>query len=259
MLLVWGQRPENENHEALQQWIDSDDAWELYQRLIKDVQREQPFEQLALTMAALMSFRRLRPDHDDDRTGPVSQSFVGDMHACVSGLPLRHSGRVMEAMMFPLIRLVREKQFVDLAIFLATTLDRDEPPLHLLDGLSDEYIRWRMTRLSHTSAMKIVDAELSALQLCLLCDSLSIGSDQNRAVSRYPRNLRCLKFAHNRRCIDNLAYPGSCQDPTSDCHDFFRVRDVDTVDDAVLVSLLNNDQVTKEVHEWTYVDAANLK
>lgn len=48
-----------------QEWASSKDGRNLYMRLTSDARDSQSVEQLALTMAALMSYRRLFLDHLD--------------------------------------------------------------------------------------------------------------------------------------------------------------------------------------------------
>ncbi|ETN44750.1 uncharacterized protein HMPREF1541_10420 [Cyphellophora europaea CBS 101466] len=242
MLLIWGQQMGSQNCEALQQWLDSEDASKLYDGLLKDVQTEQPLEQLVITMAALVSFHRWHPDYDDDTLELTYGSFLADMHACVTGLRLENSGKVMERVVFSLIRVVQEQQFEDLAIFLATTLDRDQPALHYLDGLTDEYFRWRTAGHSHMKGMKMAYGRLFTLQLCPLLDSLSISTDPTGAVSRYFLRSPSPKLAHVRRlgeCFTS-ANPAQWHDSVLDCYKYVRIRGIISTDATILVSLLRS-------------------
>lgn len=187
MLLIWCQRMGNEVSEALQQWIHSDDARKLRQSLYQDVQGEQPIEQLVITMAALVSFPRSRPDHADDVKEPVHQSFLSDMTAWATDLPLGQCDEFAEVITFALIQVLEEEQLVNLAIFLATALDRDPPRFDLFYGMCHEYIRskihGRTTTRSHGDALKMVRHQFIAAGLSF--GSWPTSPDQSSEVSRY--------------------------------------------------------------------------
>jgi hypothetical protein len=93
-------------------------------------------EQLALTLAVLMCYRRLLPDLSGDSDQSIKDSYLADLDALLSGHSLRNSGKVGEQMVFALVRVLRLRPFVgqyeDLIIFLETALDREPPLLHFL-------------------------------------------------------------------------------------------------------------------------------
>lgn len=100
-------------------------------------------EQLALSTAALMSYRRLLPDLLDDSGQPIKGSSLVDLDALLNGHLLGNSTRVVEKMVFELVRVLRSfaNQFKDPITFLDTVLDREHLLLHELEGLSDQYSR----------------------------------------------------------------------------------------------------------------------
>lgn len=188
MLLIWDQRMGNQISEALQQWINSDDASQLRQTLLQEIHGEQPIEQLVITMAALMSFAKLRPDHDDDITAPVHQRCLGAMKEWATGLPLERS-KLLGTMVYALIQVLEEEQMRDLAIFLANASDQDQPRFDRFYGMCHGYIcskvHGRTTTRSHGEALKIVRHKLITTGLCPWAGSLSTSPDQISEVSRY--------------------------------------------------------------------------
>jgi hypothetical protein len=153
LLLTWSTSisPQSEQDhsrpfEVLEQWAQSEDGWNLYVRLTDEFQGHQSVEQLALIMGALMNYRRLHRDFSDDFNQPVRGSYLADLTALLRGYALGNSGKVAERMVFALVRnlLLFEERFEDLITFLETTIDRKHPPLHVLDGFSDEYMRLRI-------------------------------------------------------------------------------------------------------------------
>jgi hypothetical protein len=61
-------------------------------------------------------------------------------------------------MMFSLLRVLTShmNEYNDLIKSLVTILDREPPPLHVLDGLSDQYLSRRIKGQSHNVAMDIL-------------------------------------------------------------------------------------------------------
>lgn len=159
LLLTWGTMVSGRQLGVLRDWASSQNGWNLYKLLARGVQGFQSVEQLALTMAALMNYRRLLPDFSDDSDQPIKGSYLADLDALLNGHSLGNSGTVWEQMAFALIRVLRSfiHQFEDLVTFLETVLDREPPPLHVFDGFSDQYLRWMIKGQLHEIAI----AELS--------------------------------------------------------------------------------------------------
>jgi hypothetical protein len=154
-LLTWSTMVSDRQLEVLTEWTRSENSWNLYRQLAKDVQDSQSIEQLALTMAALMSYRRLFPDRSDDSDQPIKGSYLADLDALLDGHLLGNSRTVWERMIFSLIRVLRSymDQFENLIMFLYTILDREPPLLHAFDGFSDQYLGRRIDGQPHEKAM----------------------------------------------------------------------------------------------------------
>jgi hypothetical protein len=154
-LLTWSTKVCGRQFEVLTEWASSENGWNLYKQLAKDVQGSQSTEQLALTIAALMSYRRLLPDRLDDSDKPIKGSYLADLDGLLDGHLLGNSGTVGERMVFSLIRVLRSfvGQFENLIMFLDTVLDREPPLLHAFDGFSDQYLSRRISGQPHETAM----------------------------------------------------------------------------------------------------------
>jgi hypothetical protein len=154
LLLTWTVVSDHQL-DFLSEWASSEDGWNLYKQLARDVQRSQNVEQLALTMAALMRYRRLLPDHSDDSDKPIKGSYLADLDALLNGQSLGNSGIVGERMIFSLLRVLSSfmYKFEDLINFLATVLDREAPLLHVFDGFSDQYLSRRIKGQAHEAAI----------------------------------------------------------------------------------------------------------
>jgi len=105
-------------------WANSEDGQNLYEQLARDVQGSQNVQQLALNMAALMNYRRLRPDHWDNTYQPITGSYLVDLNTLFHGHSLENSERVAEQMFFAFVRVLhRMGQHKELVVFLNTVLD----------------------------------------------------------------------------------------------------------------------------------------
>ena len=163
MLFTWSSVDSSRQLDVLRGWAGSEDGKKLYEQLTRDVQDPQNVEQLALTMAALMNYRRFFPDVLDHFDQPISGSFLADLDAHFRGCLLGNSGKVAEKMVFALLRVLYPltSKYEGLITFLETTLDRERPPLHLFDGFTDHYFRLRISYQSH----KIARLELSGVKM----------------------------------------------------------------------------------------------
>ena len=136
MLLTWSTRlysssttDSSRQLDVLREWAGSEDGQNLYKQLAKDIQDSQSVEQLALTIAALMNYRRLFPDVLDHCDQPINGSYLADLDAHFRGCLLGDSGRVAEQMVFALLRVLytSASQHEVLITFLETALDRERP------------------------------------------------------------------------------------------------------------------------------------
>jgi len=159
LLLTWGTMVSGRQLEVLRGWASSQNGWNLYKLLARGVQGFQSVEQLALTIAALMNYRRLLPDFLDDSDQPIKGSYLADLDALLNGHSLGNSGTVWEQMAFALVRVLRSfmHQFEDLVTFLETVLDRKPSSLHVFDGFSDQYLCRMINGQNH----EIATVELS--------------------------------------------------------------------------------------------------
>jgi hypothetical protein len=155
LLLTWSKIVSGRPLKVLSDWARSEDGWNLYKQLARDFRIPQSVEQLALTMAALMSYRRLYPDSSDHSDQPIKASYLADLDALLNGRSLGNSGVVGERMIFSLVRVLCYfvDQFADLVTFLVTVLDRDPPLLHVFDGFSDQYLLRRINGQPHETAI----------------------------------------------------------------------------------------------------------
>lgn len=135
--------------------------------LVEKFQERQSVAQLTLIIAALVRYRRIYPDSLDGSDKPITGSYITDLDAFLRGSSLGNSGKVAERMAFALSRTLQSlgeeseelaRGYRDLATFLEITLDREHPSLHFFDGLSDGYMRLKVKRLLHeTAIMKLAD------------------------------------------------------------------------------------------------------
>ncbi|KAL8696372.1 MAG: hypothetical protein Q9201_007693 [Fulgogasparrea decipioides] len=148
------------------EWADSEDGQKLHEQLARDVQGSQNVQQLALDMAGLIKYRRLRPDPSDDMDQPITSSYLVDLDTLFRGHSLGNSGRVVEQMVFAFIRVLRRMgHHKELVEFLDTVLDREPPSLHPSDKLTDEYLERRIHGWTHKIAFETVMKQVSCLEL----------------------------------------------------------------------------------------------
>ena len=126
----------------------------LYKRSTRDVQTSHTTEQLALTLAALLCYKRLLPYCLTDSTQSIRGSYLSDFDALIKGKFLSNERAVFERMLFSLLRVLETftDGFQDICELLATVLKTPTPMLHRFDGFSDEYWVHRMSRLTHEKA-----------------------------------------------------------------------------------------------------------
>ena len=92
--------------EVLSECVNSADGWNLYKQLAEDFPGPQSVEQLALIRAALMNYRRLLPDLADQSDQAIKGSYLADLDALLRGHSPGSSRRVLEEMVFVLVRVL---------------------------------------------------------------------------------------------------------------------------------------------------------
>ena len=157
LLLTWSPRAAGQSRKVLSEWARSDDALKLYARMLADLLRPQPMEQLALTLSALICYRRLAPYKPTDTIHPINICYLADLHAIISGESLSNDRIVLEKMGSSFLRVLDTlKNHERVAGLLAV----DPREIHLLDGFDgfmDQYLARRVKgRESHGSAIPAV-------------------------------------------------------------------------------------------------------
>lgn len=154
--------------EILREWASSQNDWNLYKRLARNIQDSQSVKQLALIMTILMNYRRLLLDFSNDFDQSLKDNYLVDLDALLNDHSLENSETVWKQMIFALIRALRSftHQFVNLVTFLETVLDRESSSLHVFDEFFDQYLRWMIkdqlheiaiVKLSHFKASELRD------------------------------------------------------------------------------------------------------
>ena len=168
LLVVWSSELSSSTEHysplaVLCEWATSEEGRQLYERMVDSLQEATNMEQLALTIAYLITYRRLHRDiHDSDVNQPIRGSYLNDLDTFLHGHGPGNSGKVAEQMAFASIRVhrhVTEK----LTVFLGTILDREPPLLHCLDGFTDHYLSLRIKGQSHKAAFESVKEQAAQL------------------------------------------------------------------------------------------------
>ncbi len=134
-------------------WANSDDAFKLSQRLIRDFQQPQSAEQLALTLNALLHYNRLLPHKLTDSNKSINGCYLADLDAILHGKVLSNQRAVFERIEVSFLRAF--KGYSNVVGLLAITLHSKPPLLLQHNGCVDQYAAGRMNaRLSHASAFK---------------------------------------------------------------------------------------------------------
>ena len=81
LLLAWSTMVSSRQLEVLSDWACSADDWAQYKQLVRDFQGAQSVEQLALTMTALVNYRRLLPDLLNHPDHPIKSIYLADLDA----------------------------------------------------------------------------------------------------------------------------------------------------------------------------------
>lgn len=146
---------QDQPHRVLSGWAASDDGWSLYRRLIRDIQHPQTTEQLALTLAALLCYRRLLPYFPNDTTQSIRGCcYLGEFDALISGELSGNERTVLEYMILSFLWALNtfDDDHQGLRQLLATLLDT-ETTVELRDIFSVQYwVRRMKYRLPHSDA-----------------------------------------------------------------------------------------------------------
>jgi hypothetical protein len=145
----------NQLPRILTKWAVSNDGWSLYQRLIGDLQSPQTTEQAALTLAALLCYKRLLPYSSDDTTQSFKGAYLTNFDALMKGEPLTNERTILEHMIFSFLRAIDtfENDYQGIRQLLATVLGKDIPALEPGDRFLDQYWICRMKTQSHRDAL----------------------------------------------------------------------------------------------------------
>jgi hypothetical protein len=90
----------------LSEWAALEDGLSLYEQSIRDVQTSHTTEQLALTLAALLCYKRLLPYCPTNCTQSIRGSYLSDFDALIKGKFLSNERAVFERMLFSLLRVI---------------------------------------------------------------------------------------------------------------------------------------------------------
>ena len=165
LLLTWSTRVSDRQLGVLRDWACSADGWNVYKQLVEDFQGPQSVEQLALTVAALVNYRRLLPHLPDHSNQPIESMYLADLDALLHSGSYENLGRVMEQTVFALIQVLHSlDQFKDLVIFLETALDREPHLPHIFYEVPHQYLHRRIKSQSHETAI----AEISRIKMSKL-------------------------------------------------------------------------------------------
>ena len=148
LLLLWGPRFFGNTLRALSDWAQSNDGQDFSQLLIREVLKQQPAAQLALTLAAFLSFERLRSYSPGVAPSAVGQKALKNLHAVLE----TGEGAFKRTLLAQMASLASEYLSVPKPYaFLAQSIDvlLDPPPPAPSDELR-QYTRARMAgQLSH--------------------------------------------------------------------------------------------------------------
>jgi hypothetical protein len=155
VLLAWSPIANEQTREVLSIWAASSDGLTVYQRLTRDVQDSHTVEQLALTLAALLCYKRLLPYTPNDTAQSIKGSYLADFDALMNGEPLSNVQVVFERMALSFLRVLDTaiEDYQDICQLLVTALDAVKPILlESFEGFSDQYWVRRKEKLDHKDA-----------------------------------------------------------------------------------------------------------
>jgi len=178
VFLTWSSMVQGQLPRILTEWAASNDGWRLYHRLTRDLQGTQTTEQAALTLAALLCYKRLLPYSLDDGTQSFKGDYLADFDALMRGEPLTNERTILEHMIFSFLRATNTVKdgHQGMRQLLATVLDKDISVPEPCDKFLDRYWICRMERQSHGDAFitwKYTKSKLS-IQYYYLWNAFSV-------------------------------------------------------------------------------------
>ena len=138
VLLTWSSI-DSTVHQVVTEWVLSHDGRGVYERMINDLQSSQTCEQLGLTLASLLCYRRLLPTSQGiTRT---TRGYLSDFDALLHCKFLNNERATLEQIILSIFRVFEtsKDKFRNLRQLLAAIISIDTPVLHHLDGFSDQY------------------------------------------------------------------------------------------------------------------------
>jgi hypothetical protein len=142
------------------EWVLTRDGRVMFEKMLHDLQNSQPGEQLGLTLAALLCYRRLLPT-SQGTTKLNYGSYLTDFFALLHCDSPNNEQAMLERMILSFLRVLEtfKDEFQYLRQFLATILDMDTP-LHHCDAFLDQYWAHRIKPrqaygLDHIAARKM--------------------------------------------------------------------------------------------------------
>ncbi|KEY73691.1 hypothetical protein S7711_11425 [Stachybotrys chartarum IBT 7711] len=167
---------------AICEWTASLEGRHCYRQIIQGFWEQESMERTALRLLALFSFENLLPPRPDETLGPAHGCYLADFRRHLEGEMISNSRAMIYRMALSLRRVVYESccpricQFFDM---MGT-----EPPLHVLDGVSDGYWRYKFSwKLDHIDAWTMAWDELDLLKGDTTSGVTSIA-DQEHSESR---------------------------------------------------------------------------
>ena len=124
----------------LRNWIESEESFNLYQRLIQDLQLPQTPEQFGPTLIALLCREQLFSNSTDETAQPNWGSSLADFDAILHLLDIKNKQAVFEQMILSLWRVLSTLSISDETVqlfgeVLSIRASLQEP----LAGITDQY------------------------------------------------------------------------------------------------------------------------
>jgi hypothetical protein len=170
VLLAYCATVNREIAQVLGDWTASNDGSSFYPVLIEEHQDPQTAQQLALSLATLLSYKQLLPHTSKETAQLIERSSLADFDALIHGASLNNERGVFERMIFSFVRVLGtfRDDYQEVIQFLVTVLDTDPPLLDPLDRFSDQYWVQRVHGLSHKDAFEMARLpQFSTETICL--------------------------------------------------------------------------------------------
>lgn len=162
--------PHGHTFEALRHWVGSEEGLSLYQRLIYDLRLQQALQDVALTLAALLSWERLLVHTEDGTTDPVECGSVC-LDAVLNGEDMSNKRAIYERVIMSLLHMLHslEEDNDDLIQLLTNVLGDGAPLLGPLDDVTGQYCPGKVSGLDHSKDFK--DAWKGLVKLMVATES----------------------------------------------------------------------------------------